>query len=121
MDGAGEVEESRGREDPADGRRRPQGQGDEPWFSAKQGIGGRVARAVSDSDRGDEVALLHGHREIDRVEVDFATEAAAEIRRRVDRRVALVAAGTQEYQLPVAEFVRPLQLPQERCPGNVIA
>ena len=59
-----------------------------------------MARAVPGYvDRGDEVALLHGHREIDRVEVDFATEAAAEIRRRVDGQVALVTTRTQEYQL----------------------
>src|SRR5208337_631984 len=72
-------------------------------------------------DRGYEVALLHGHCKIDGVEVDFATEAAAEIRRRVDRRVALVATRTQEYQLSVAEFVRPLQSLQEGRPRDIVA
>jgi hypothetical protein len=72
-------------------------------------------------DRGYEVALLHGHREINGIEVDFATETAAEIRGRVDRRVALVAMGTHEYQLSVAEFVRPLQLLQEGRPRDIVA
>jgi len=72
-------------------------------------------------DRGYEVALLHGHGEIDGVEVDFATEAAAEIRMRVDRRVALVATRTQECQLFLAEFVWPLQLLQEGRPRDIVA
>jgi hypothetical protein len=72
-------------------------------------------------DRGYEVTLLHCDGEIDWIEVDFTTEATAEIRRRIDRRVALVATGTQEYQLLLAEFVRPLQLLQEGRPRDVIA
>jgi hypothetical protein len=72
-------------------------------------------------DRGYEVALLHGHREINRVEVDFTTEAAAEIRAGVDRRMALVTTGTQECQLFLAEFVRPLQLLQEGRPRDIVA
>jgi hypothetical protein len=72
-------------------------------------------------DRGYEVALLHGHREINRVEVDFATEAAAEIRTRVYRRMAFLTTGTQEYELSLAGFVRPLQLLQEGRPRDIVA
>ena len=122
MDGAGEAGEARGRER-ACGRqsaaRRVKVMSRGSVRSKASGAGWQERFQVV--DRGYEVALLHGHREIDGVEVDFATEAATEIRRRVDRRVALVATGTQEYQLSVAEFVRPLQSLQERGPGNVIA
>ena len=72
-------------------------------------------------DGGDEVALLYRHGEIDRVEVDSTTETTAEIRTRVYRGMALVTAGTQEYELPRAEFVRPLQLLQEKCPLDVVS
>jgi hypothetical protein len=68
-----------------------------------------------------EVTLLHRDGEIDRIKVDFATEAAAEIRMGVDRRMALVATGAQECQLFLAEFVRPLQLLQEGCPRDIVA
>jgi hypothetical protein len=72
-------------------------------------------------DRGYEVTLLHRDGEIDRIEVDFTTEATTEIRAGVDRRMALVTTGTQECQLFLAEFVRPLQLLQEGRPRDVVA
>ena len=58
-------------------------------------------------DCGHEVALLNGHGEINRIEVDLAAKAATEICARVDPRMTLVATGTQEDQLSLAEFVRP--------------
>lgn len=72
-------------------------------------------------DRGYEVTLLHRYRKIDGVEVDSATEAAAEIRIWVHRRMALPAAGTQECELSLADLVRPLQLLQERNPHDLVA
>ena len=72
-------------------------------------------------DRGYEVTLLHRHGEIDRIEVDFTTEAAAKIRARIDCRMALVTTGTQEGELFLAEFMRPLQLFQEGRPRDIVA
>ena len=72
-------------------------------------------------DRGHEVALLNGHSEIDRIEVDLAAKAATEIRARVDRGMTLVATGAQEDQLPLTEFVRPFQLLQDGYPRDIVA
>jgi hypothetical protein len=71
-------------------------------------------------DGGYEVALPDRHGEIDGVEVDFASETAAEIRTRVHGRTDLLTAGTQEYELALAEFVRPPQFLQEGFPANVV-
>ena len=53
-------------------------------------------------DSSHEIPFLDGHREIDRVEVGFAGEAAAEIGAGVDRRVILVTARAQESQLSLS-------------------
>ena len=79
-----------------------------PWAARKERL--EVVDGVH------EVTLLNGHGEIDRVEVDLAAEAAAEIRTRVDRRMALVATGTTKGQLSLAKFARPLQFLQEGRP-----
>jgi hypothetical protein len=42
---------------------------------------------------GDEVALLHGHGELDGIEVPQAVEAAAQIRAGIDRRARAHSAG----------------------------
>ena len=72
-------------------------------------------------DSGHEVTLPYGHGEIDRIEVDFTTEATTEIRAGVDCGMALVTTGTQECELSLAEFVRPLQLLQEGRPRDIVA
>jgi hypothetical protein len=70
---------------------------------------------------GHEVASLHCHGEIDRVEIGLTGETAAQIRARVDRRAILAATGAQEGQLSLAHLVRPLQLAQQRRPRDVVA
>ncbi len=70
---------------------------------------------------GDEVALLDGHRQVDGIEVRAAVEAAAQVRARVDRRVKLLAARTEERKLSLAQLVGPLQLLEQHRPGDLVA
>jgi len=51
-------------------------------------------------DRFDEVVRDGFHREIDRIEVDFAVEAAAQVGPWIDHRNQFTTAGALESQLP---------------------
>jgi hypothetical protein len=69
----------------------------------------------------DEVRLLYSDREIDGVEVGFAVEAATEIGAGIDGGMILVAARTEERQLSLAHFVRPLEVLQKSGPRDLVA
>ena len=56
------------------------------------------------------VAIVHGDREINRIEVGLAREAAAQVCAGVDCGTVLVATWAEERELPLALLVRPVEL-----------
>jgi hypothetical protein len=69
----------------------------------------------------DEVATLHGDREVDRVEVRLALKATRQIRTWIHRRVVFAAPRAQEGQLVIPLLVRPVQLLEQCTKRNLIA
>ena len=61
---------------------------------------------------GDEVGFLHGHGELDRIEVRLTREAAAQVGAGIDRGELFLATGAEERQLSLAELMRPIELLQ---------
>jgi hypothetical protein len=65
--------------------------------------------------------VLDQHHEIDGIEVDCAGEAAGEIGPWVDGGEELAALRTEEAETPIALFVRPVELGEQRGDGDFIA
>ena len=72
-------------------------------------------------DRLAEFTSVRTHREVDGVEVGFAAEATAEIRARIHRRLALLAARTDEHEVSVPRLARPTEMLDQPCHRNVVA
>ena len=79
-------------------------QGRLPWGVWKKGF--QVVHG------GDEVGFLHGHGELDRIEVRLTREAAAQVGAGIDRGELFLATGAEERQLSLAELMRPIELLQ---------
>ena len=82
---------------------------------------GRGELRLEEVHGGDEVAVPDQHHEIDGIEVGFAGEAAGEVGPRVDGGEELAALRTEEAESPVALFVRPVELGEQRGDGDLIA
>ena len=68
-----------------------------------------------------EGAVLDGHREIDRIEVGLAMEAAGQVGARIDRRVGFTAVGTDKGRLVTPSFLWPVQEGEEPGERDLIA
>ena len=80
---------------------------------------GKQRREVGDGR--DEVVAADLHQEVDGIEVLFTTEAAAEVGDGVDRRVELLAEGTEEAEVAITFLVGPLQHAEDVRQGNLVA
>jgi hypothetical protein len=68
-----------------------------------------------------EVAVASQHREVDRIEVRLAVEAADQILLRIEVRAALAAARTDKDQLPSTPLMRPTKVPQQSRERDLVA
>jgi hypothetical protein len=76
---------------------------------------------LQELDGSDEIILFDEHHQIDRVEVDFAAKAAAQVSPLVDGGKRFAALGANETDSLVAHFVRPLQGHQNVNEGDVVS
>jgi hypothetical protein len=68
-----------------------------------------------------ELAVADVDGKVDRVEVDLAVKATAQIRVAFDGREELAALGTEKDESPVPSFVRPVELLDQPVQRNVIS